>query len=45
MMCRHIIVCLESIECVESHISPLKNAGTKWREHEGVKMPPNRRDG
>jgi len=29
----HIIVSLESIECVESHRWPNKNAGTKLREY------------
>jgi hypothetical protein len=29
----HIIVSLESIECVESHGWPNKNAGAKLREH------------
>jgi len=32
-MWRHIIVSLESIECVESHRWPNKNAGTKLREY------------
>jgi hypothetical protein len=29
----HIIVSLESIECVESHRSPNKNAGANLREY------------
>jgi len=40
----HIIVSLESIECVESHRRPDKNAGAKLREYGASKRPPNRRN-